>query len=75
MVVDATLNGDAVQEIVESWNGYCLATEALLNGNGDLSFGSKLVSQARTLCNYGLESLVEEHFAGFLEVSLILHYF
>ncbi|KAG5528895.1 hypothetical protein RHGRI_029524 [Rhododendron griersonianum] len=78
MVVDATLsvcdlgvldslNGDAVQEIVESWNGYCLATEALLNGNGDLSFGSKLVSQARTLCNYGLESLVEEHFAGFLE--------
>ncbi|KAI8535246.1 hypothetical protein RHMOL_Rhmol10G0158800 [Rhododendron molle] len=78
MVVDATLsvcdlgvldslNGDAVQEIVESWNGYCLATEALLNGNGDLSFGSKLVSQVRTLCNYGLESLVEEHFAGFLE--------
>ncbi|KAH7847253.1 hypothetical protein Vadar_023762 [Vaccinium darrowii] len=78
MVVDATssvcnlgalesLNGDAVQEIVESWNGYCLATEALLNGKGDLSFGSKFVSQARALCNYGLESLVEEHFAGFLE--------
>ncbi|KAH7845369.1 hypothetical protein Vadar_001272 [Vaccinium darrowii] len=77
MVVDATssvcnwgvlesLNGDAVQEIVENWNGYCLATEALLNGR-DLSFGSKFVSQARALCFYCLESLVEEHFAGFLE--------
>ncbi|KAG5527670.1 hypothetical protein RHGRI_028561 [Rhododendron griersonianum] len=63
-----SLNGDAVREIMETWNGYCFATEAaLLNGRGDLSCGSKLVSQARNLCKYGLESLVEEHFAGFLE--------
>lgn len=86
MVVDATssvchsevldsLNGDAVQEIMEGWNGFCLAAEALLkNGNGDLSWGSNLVSHARTLCSYGLKSLVEEHFAGFLEVSLVSHY-
>ncbi|KAH7866289.1 hypothetical protein Vadar_018310 [Vaccinium darrowii] len=78
MVVDATssvcdlgildsLNGDSVQEIVESWNGFCLATESLLNGKGDFFSGSKLVSQARTLCNCGLESLVQEHFTGFLE--------
>lgn len=71
-----SLNGDAVREIMETWNGYCLATEAaLLNGRGDLSFGSKLVSQARNLCKYGLESLVEEHFAGFLEVFLISPFF
>ncbi|KAG5528831.1 hypothetical protein RHGRI_029479 [Rhododendron griersonianum] len=80
IVVDATssvcdlgildsLNGDVVREIMESWNGNCLATEALLNGRGDPSFGSKLVSQARNLCKYGLESLVEEHFAGFLEIQ------
>ncbi|XP_058187692.1 anaphase-promoting complex subunit 2-like isoform X2 [Rhododendron vialii] len=63
-----SLNGDAVREIMETWNGYCFATEAaLLNGRGDLSFESKLVSQARNLCKYGLESLVEEHFAGLLE--------
>ncbi|XP_058186969.1 uncharacterized protein LOC131303924 [Rhododendron vialii] len=78
MVVDETssicnlgildsLNGDVVREIMESWNDNCLATEALLNGRGDPSFGSKLVSQARNLFKYGLESLVEGHFAGFLE--------
>ncbi|KAL6983461.1 hypothetical protein U1Q18_016847 [Sarracenia purpurea var. burkii] len=78
MVVDATpsvcalgvldsLNCDAVEEITETWNGFCFATEALLNGDGDLSFGSEFVSQAHTLCKHSLESLVEEHFLGSLE--------
>ncbi|PSS28755.1 Anaphase-promoting complex subunit like [Actinidia chinensis var. chinensis] len=78
MVVDATssvcdlgaldsLNGDALKEIVESWNGFCFATDALLKGNGDCSHGSKFVSQAHALCKHGLESLVQEHFIGYLE--------
>ncbi|XAR65216.1 hypothetical protein NMG60_11009256 [Bertholletia excelsa] len=62
-----TLNGDAVEEILESWNGFCFAVEALLKGNGDLSFGSEFVSHAHALCKYGLESLVHEHFLGSLE--------
>ncbi|XP_057494205.1 anaphase-promoting complex subunit 2-like [Actinidia eriantha] len=78
MVVDATssvcdlgaldsLNGDALKEIVESWNGFCFSTDALLNGKGDRSHGSKFVSQAHALCKHGLESLVQEHFIGYLE--------
>ncbi|GFY88470.1 anaphase-promoting complex/cyclosome 2 [Actinidia rufa] len=78
MVVDATssvcdlgaldsLNGDALKEIVESWNGFCFATDALVNGKDDRSHGSKFVSQAHALCKHGLESLVQEHFIGYLE--------
>ncbi|KAL2559470.1 Anaphase-promoting complex subunit 2 [Forsythia ovata] len=58
---------DLIGEIDDSWNGFCLATEALLNGNGDLSFASDFVTHAQNLCNRGLESLVTEHFLGSLE--------
>ena len=65
-----SLSDDSIEEILESWSGFCLTTEALLRGNGDLSFGSEFVSHAHTLCNHGLESLVEEHFLRSLEVFI-----
>ncbi|XP_059648823.1 anaphase-promoting complex subunit 2 [Cornus florida] len=62
-----SLNDDAIQEILESWNGFCFSTEALLKANGDLSYGSEFVSHALTLCNHGLQSLAQEHFLRSLE--------
>lgn len=55
-------NEDAIREMVESWNRFCSASEALLGGVGDLSFGSEFVSQAQILCKHGLQSLVQQHF-------------
>lgn len=65
-----SLNEDLIGEIDDSWNGFCLSTEALLKGNGDLSFASDFVKQVQNLCNRGLDSLVIEHFLGSLEVYL-----
>lgn len=57
-----SLTGDNVDEIVSSWSGFCSATEALLKGNADFSFGSDFVSQFQTLSKYGLGSLAQDHF-------------
>ncbi|KAL5553745.1 hypothetical protein UlMin_041146 [Ulmus minor] len=57
-----TLTDDNVQEIVQSYNGFCAATEALLGSSGDLSVGSEFVSYVHSLCKHGLESLVRDHF-------------
>ncbi|XP_052200487.1 anaphase-promoting complex subunit 2 [Diospyros lotus] len=63
-----SLEGEDIQEIWESWNVFCSATEALLNGGGDLSsFGSELVSQVHTLCKHGLQSLLQDHFLASLQ--------
>ncbi|XP_015895049.3 anaphase-promoting complex subunit 2 [Ziziphus jujuba] len=62
-----TLSNDAVQEIVESYNGFCAATETLLCGAGDLSVGSEFVADVQSLCKHGLESLVRDHFLRALE--------
>lgn len=62
-----SLNEDLIGEIDDSWKGFCLSTEALLKGNGDLSFASNFVKQVQNLCNRGLDSLVIEHFLGSLE--------
>uniref|UniRef100_A0A5B7AKH4 Anaphase-promoting complex subunit 2 n=1 Tax=Davidia involucrata TaxID=16924 RepID=A0A5B7AKH4_DAVIN len=62
-----SLSHDSIEEILESWNGFCFNTDALLKGNGDLSFGSEFVAHARTLCKHGLESLVQEQFLRSLE--------
>ncbi|GMP93967.1 hypothetical protein CsSME_00043591 [Camellia sinensis var. sinensis] len=80
MTIDATssvcnlgvlesLTADDINEIMESWKGFCLATEALLmNGNAaHLSFGSNLASHAHTLSNHGLDSLLQQHFFCSLE--------
>ncbi|GMN41892.1 hypothetical protein TIFTF001_011113 [Ficus carica] len=62
-----TLTDDSLQEIVASYDGFCAATDALLNGAGDLSVGSEFVSHVHGLCKYGLDSLVRDHFLRALE--------
>lgn len=57
----------SITEIMESWDGFCRATEALLNGHGDLSVGSEFVSHAHSLCKRSLDSLVQDHFLRSLE--------
>lgn len=63
-----TLSDEAVQEIVESYNGFCAAAETLLNGAGDFSLGSEFVADVHSLCKHGLVSLVRDHFLRALEV-------
>ncbi|CAN1321476.1 Anaphase-promoting complex subunit 2 [Linum perenne] len=62
------LSGDSIQEILESYNGFCSTSDALLNSpSGDISVGREFVSQARVLCKHGLESLVHDLFLKSLE--------
>lgn len=60
----------SIIEIMESWDGFCRVTEALLNGHGDLSSRSEFVSYIHSLCKHSLESLVQDHFLRSLEVLL-----
>lgn len=66
-VLDSLTEG-SVDEIVSSWSGFCSVTEALLvcNNNGELP--AEFESQVHTLCEYGLQSLVEQHFLRSLQV-------
>ncbi|XP_051146287.1 anaphase-promoting complex subunit 2 [Andrographis paniculata] len=57
-----TLNEASIVEMTDSWNAFCVATEALLGGEGNLSFASDFTSLVRNLCSLGLESLLVEHF-------------
>ncbi|KAE8023227.1 hypothetical protein FH972_008953 [Carpinus fangiana] len=62
-----TLSDDSIQEIGGSYNGFCAATEALLNSAGDLSVDPKFVAHVHGLCKHGLRSLVRDHFLRALE--------
>ncbi|POO03500.1 Anaphase-promoting complex subunit [Trema orientale] len=62
-----SLTDDAIQEIVDSYNGFCAATQVLLHGAGDLSVGSEFVAHVHGLCKHGLDSLVRDHFLRALE--------
>ncbi|KAJ8433259.1 hypothetical protein Cgig2_023211 [Carnegiea gigantea] len=64
-----SLSADSIEEILESWNGFCSSTEALLSGDGDVAIGSDFGSQVRSLCSHGLLSLVQDHFFQSLEVN------
>ncbi|CAB4261743.1 unnamed protein product [Prunus armeniaca] len=61
------LSDGSIEEILESYNGFCAATDTLLNGAGDLSVGPQFVSHVHGLCKHGLESLLRDHFLGALE--------
>ncbi|KAG2707101.1 hypothetical protein I3843_05G120800 [Carya illinoinensis] len=63
-----TLRDDSIQEVVESYSGFCATTEALLKGAGDLSAGPDFVAHVHSLCKHGLHSLVRDHFLRALEV-------
>ncbi|CAI8593494.1 unnamed protein product [Vicia faba] len=62
-----TLTQDELHEILDSYDAFCNATQSLLGGAGDLSYGAQFVSHVHTLCKHGLESLVRDHFLRVLE--------
>ncbi|CAA7055329.1 unnamed protein product [Microthlaspi erraticum] len=62
-----TLSDDAIQEITESYDGFFTTVETLSAGTGDSSVEQEFVSHVSTLCKYGLDSLVRDHFLRSLE--------
>ncbi|KAH9773990.1 Anaphase-promoting complex subunit 2 [Citrus sinensis] len=61
------LNDESVQEIIESYNGFCATTNSLLNGGRDIAVGKEFVTHVRSLCKHGLQSLAHGHFLRSLE--------
>ncbi|KAG5400931.1 hypothetical protein IGI04_015538 [Brassica rapa subsp. trilocularis] len=62
-----TLSDDAIREITESYDGFFTTVESLIAGAGDFAVEKEFVSHVSTLCNYGLDSLVCDHFLRSLE--------
>ncbi|CDY30292.1 BnaC04g32030D [Brassica napus] len=62
-----TLSDDAIREITESYDGFFTTVESLIAGAGDSSVEKEFVSHVSTLCKYGLDSLVRDHFLTSLE--------
>ncbi|KAK6921994.1 Anaphase-promoting complex subunit 2, C-terminal [Dillenia turbinata] len=62
-----SIGEEGIDEIIQSWKGFCSSTASLLNGNGDLSVGSEFVAHVHSLCKYGLDSLAKDHFLCALE--------
>ncbi|CAI0405950.1 unnamed protein product [Linum tenue] len=63
-----TLGGDSIKEILDSYNGFCSTSDALLNPTSvNLSVGREFVSHAGVLCKHGLHSLVRDLFLKSLE--------
>ena len=67
-----SLSADSIEDILDSWNGFCSSTEALLSGDADVAIGSTFVSQVHSLCSHGLLTLVKDHFFQSLEVQFHL---
>ncbi|KAL9424203.1 hypothetical protein AB3S75_036143 [Citrus x aurantiifolia] len=61
------LDDESVQEIIESYNGFCATTNSLLNGGRDIAVGKEFVTHVRSLCKHGLQSLAHDHFLRSLE--------
>lgn len=70
-----SLSENSIREIGESWSGFCSSAEALLKVKGYLSSSSEFVSHAQILSKHGLESLVQQHFLGLIEVFFSGHIF
>ncbi|KAL1197248.1 Anaphase-promoting complex subunit 2 [Cardamine amara subsp. amara] len=62
-----TLSDDAIEEITESYDGFFTTVESLISGTGDSSVEQEFVSHVYSLCKYGLDSLVRDHFLTSLE--------
>ncbi|EOY01860.1 hypothetical protein QUC31_013573 [Theobroma cacao] len=58
-----SLDDDTVQEILQSYDGFCAAAKSLLNG----SIGHDFISHVHTLCKHGLHSLARDYFLRSLE--------
>lgn len=68
-----TLTDDEVAEITESYDGFFTTVESLIFGTGDSSTVEKeLMSHVYTLCKYGLDSLVHDHFLISLQVMDVM---
>lgn len=70
--VSDALTDDSLQEIVDSYDGFSVATQTLLSDPGDLAVGAELVALVHGLCKHGLESVVRDHFLRALEVQKTL---
>ncbi|KAL5759472.1 hypothetical protein ACOSQ2_018310 [Xanthoceras sorbifolium] len=64
-----TLGEHSIQEIIESYNGFCAATQSLLDGAGNLSAGPEFLSHVHSLCKHALQPLLRDHFLRSLEES------
>lgn len=62
-----SLNDDTVQEIIQSYDGFCAAVKSLLDGSADVSVGHDFVYHVHALCKHGLHSLVRDYFLRSLE--------
>ena len=58
------------REITESYDGFFTTVESLIDGTGDFSVEKEFMSHVSTLCKYGLDSLVHDHFL----ISLLVLY-
>ncbi|PIA62798.1 hypothetical protein AQUCO_00200666v1 [Aquilegia coerulea] len=62
-----SITDDSIEDILDSWSGFCNTTESLLKDKGDLSVGSEFISHVHILCENRLTSLVQDHFFKALE--------
>ncbi|KAH1031354.1 hypothetical protein J1N35_043528 [Gossypium stocksii] len=62
-----SLDNDSVQEILQSYDGFCTAANSLLKSSGDLSLEHDFVSHVHTLCKHGLHILSRDYFLRLLE--------
>ncbi|KAK8508109.1 hypothetical protein V6N13_055562 [Hibiscus sabdariffa] len=62
-----SLSDDSVQEILQSYDGFCAAAKSLLNGSGDFSVEHDFVYHVHTLCKHGLHSLARDYFLRSIE--------
>ncbi|TYH91034.1 hypothetical protein ES332_A13G089900v1 [Gossypium tomentosum] len=62
-----SLDNDSVQEILQSYDGFCTAANSLLKSSGDLSLEHDFVSHVHTLCKLGLHILSRDYFLRLLE--------
>ncbi|XVE91526.1 hypothetical protein REPUB_Repub01dG0017200 [Reevesia pubescens] len=60
-----SLNDDTVQEILQSYDGFCAAVKSRLTG--DISVVNDFVSDVHSLCKHGLHSLARDYFLRSLE--------
>ncbi|CAA0828665.1 Anaphase-promoting complex subunit 2 [Striga hermonthica] len=57
-----SLSANSVGKMADSWDAFCLATEALLGGDDDLWLAPDFLSHLKNLCVQGLQSLIVEQF-------------
>ncbi|OMO93261.1 hypothetical protein CCACVL1_06561 [Corchorus capsularis] len=62
-------NDDTLQEICQSFSGFCAAVKSLLSDSGDFSVRQDFVTHVQTLCKHGdrLRSLARDYFLRSLE--------